>query len=162
MPAARLRDWRFGVRCRAGRARTHGTAVRIPRPTIQMPATTGERRRNAEWFRTSMMRLARVERLSPPFRACLKKHTRSAPVLGRREVGRGHDPGNLAGGRRSDVAAPGDGRTPPRLGPRKKTNSQTGSQPERCRWIFDPVTDRPGRTALPACPEVLQREHQTV
>ena len=53
-------------------------------------------------------------------RACLKKHMRSAPVLGRREVGRGHDPGNLAGGRRSDVAAPGDGRTPPRLGPRKK------------------------------------------
>ncbi len=32
----------------------------------------------------------------------------------------GHDLGNLAGGRRSDVAAPGDGRTPPRLGPRKK------------------------------------------
>ena len=95
-------------------------------------------------------------------RACLKKHTRSAPVLGRREVGRGHDLGNRAGGRRSDVAAPGYGRTPPRLGPRKKTNSQTGSQPERCSRKSRTEVCRAGRTALPACPRVHQREHQRV
>ncbi len=148
MPAARLRDWRFGVRCRAGRARTHGTAVRIPRPTIQMPATTGGRRRNAEWFRTSTKRLARVERSSPPFRACLKKHTRRGGA-GPRSWQPGGRPAFgrcCARGRAHSASARST----------QKTNAQTGSQPERCRWIFDPVTDRPGRTALPACPEVLQ------
>ena len=104
----------------------------------------------------------RMSQSSRRFRACLKRRWRSAPVPRAQKGGRVRDPGIVPCRRTfGRFCARGRAHSASALST-QKTNAQTGSQPERCSRKSRTEVCRAGRTALPACPRVHQREHQTV
>ena len=97
----------------------------------------------------------RLESLSENSTLASAESRRSAPVPGRRNVRRSAGMERFRDRGLSHPSAPEDGRTP-------SPHFQTRSQPERCSRKSRTEVCRAGRTALPACPRVHQREHQTV